>query len=95
MRPVGVSEMLSKLFRRGMSCEDVLAVLQTYLDGETDEETARTVLEHLHNCEICDRESDVYRRIKSSLAAQAPEADPEIMAALSHFSRRIVGGDIS
>ena len=95
MRPVGVPEMLAKLFRRGMSCEDVLAVLQTYLDGETNGETARTVLEHLDNCEICDRESDVYRRIKGSLAAQAPEADPEIMAALTRFSSRIVQGDIS
>ncbi|MDH3679826.1 MAG: zf-HC2 domain-containing protein [Acidimicrobiia bacterium] len=86
--------MLHKLFRRGMSCEDVLEVLQSYLDGETDDATARQVLDHLHGCGHCDRESDVYLRIKVSLRKRATAVDPEIRSALSRFSERVARGEI-
>ncbi len=87
--------MLNKLFRRGMSCSDVLEVLQSYLDGETDEETARQVLMHLDRCERCDDETEVYRQIKGSLSKKAPVLDPEIMSALHRFGERVARGEVS
>ena len=86
--------MLKRLFRRGMSCEDVLEVLQSYLDGETDEQTAKAVVAHLDDCEHCEMESDVYRRIKGSLNKQTREVDPEIMAALSKFGEKVARGEV-
>ncbi len=74
-----------KLFRRGLSCSEVLEVLQSYLDGETDADVARQVAAHLDNCDHCDRESDVYVRIKTSLASKRRTTDPEVLAALTRF----------
>ncbi|MCP4226005.1 MAG: hypothetical protein GY773_21935, partial [Actinomycetia bacterium] len=59
----------NRLFRRGLSCGDVLEVLQSYLDGETEADVARQMVAHLRDCDHCDRESDVYVRIKASLAS--------------------------
>ena len=42
-----MSSLLARLFRRGMSCSDVLEVLQSYLDGETDSNVARLVAESI------------------------------------------------
>ncbi|MGI9616893.1 MAG: anti-sigma factor family protein [Acidimicrobiales bacterium] len=86
--------MMRQLFRRGMSCSQVLEVLQSYIDGETDEETARNVLAHLDRCERCDRESFVYRRIKVSLSSREIVVDPEVMAALTRFGERVARGDL-
>jgi predicted anti-sigma-YlaC factor YlaD len=86
--------MIMKLFRRGMSCEEVLEVLQAYLDEETDEETARKVLAHLDRCHVCDRESQVYRRIKVTLRSRGVPVDPEILGALTRFSERVARGDL-
>ena len=87
--------MLNKLFRRGLSCSDVLEVLQSYLDGETDEETARKVLSHLDSCERCDDEAEVYKQIKGSLQKKAPPLDPDIMSALTRFGERVARGEVS
>ena len=84
---------LTKLFRRGMSCADVLDVLQSYLDGETDPGIARQVAAHLERCDICDHESHVYDQIKLSLTKRRPDLDPDVMAALTHFGRRIADGE--
>ncbi len=86
--------MIRKLFRRGMSCEDVLEVLQSYIDGETDDETARRVIGHLDGCERCDRETHVYRRIKLSLRGRERPIDPEIRAALTRFGERVANGEV-
>ena len=86
--------MIRHLFRRGMSCHDVLEVLQSYLDGETDEETARKVLAHLDSCERCDRETWVYRRIKMSLSSRDVPTDPQVLAALTRFGQRVANGEI-
>lgn len=84
---------LGRFFKRGMSCSEALEVLQSYLDGETDADVARQVASHLEACEKCDRESDVYRRIKTSLGRRQTAVDPEVMDALSRFGERVVRGD--
>lgn len=81
---------LLKMFRRGRSCEEILEVLQSYLDGEIDAETARSVAVHLHDCTECDRESQLYQIIKASLAARRRPVDPEVLDALRRFGDQLV-----
>ncbi len=81
--------LFSKL-RGAPSCDEIMEVLQSYLDGETDEETARKVAGHLSSCTECDRESVVYKNIKSSLAGRRKPVDPEVMDALRKFSDQLM-----
>lgn len=81
--------LFSKL-RGAPSCEEIMEVLQSYLDGETDEETARKVAGHLSSCTECDRESQVYENIKTSLASRRKPVDPEVMDALRQFSNQLM-----
>ncbi|MFJ7768705.1 anti-sigma factor family protein [Streptomyces sp. NPDC097107] len=46
----------------------VARVLQSYLDGETDEVTARRVSAHLEDCRRCGLEASVYQEIHNALA---------------------------
>jgi anti-sigma factor RsiW len=39
----------------GMTCEEVLALLSDYLDGELDAKGLATVEAHLHACDGCTR----------------------------------------
>jgi anti-sigma factor (TIGR02949 family) len=55
---------------RKLGCVQVIRVLQEYLDGETDEVTARRVAAHLDDCRDCGLEADLYREIKKALARQ-------------------------
>ncbi len=88
--------MMLRWFRRTRSaptCAEVMEVLQSYLDGEVDEDTARRVAAHLDECVDCGPEAAVYRRIKFSLHQQARPVDPAILAGLERFGRRIANGD--
>lgn len=90
--------MITKLlnrFRGGPSCDEVMEVLQSYLDGEVDAATARKVAGHLDMCTDCGPESEVYRRIKSSLATASEPIDPEVLASLHAFTNRLTSGEIS
>ena len=68
--------LLSRLFRRSMSCHQVAAVLQQYLDEELDPNEVPKVLKHLETCRDCGLEAEIYERIKGSLQAHqhAPDA---------------------
>ena len=69
---------LNRLFRRnsGLSCHQVAAVLQEYLDNELEAAEVPRVLEHLEQCRDCGLEAELYERIKNSLHEhqQAPDA---------------------
>ncbi len=54
-----------------MNCLQVARVLQSYLDGETDDVTARRVAAHLEDCRRCGLEASVYREIHNALARRA------------------------
>ncbi len=85
-----------KLFRRrkGLSCDQVLEVLQSYLDGEIDAGTANKVAAHLDECTDCDLEAGVYDRIRTSLAARVEPVDAGVMSSLESFGARLAAGDI-
>ena len=85
--------LLDRLLRRGMSCTEVVKVLQSYLDGETEPEVARAVARHLGACLHCDQESQVYADIKASLQRRRGDVDPEVLAALRDFSQQLVDDD--
>ncbi|MEW2634306.1 anti-sigma factor [Streptomyces sp. NPDC048389] len=55
----------------------VARVLQSYLDGETDEVTARRVAAHLEDCRRCGLEASVYQEIHNALARRT---DPDSAA---------------
>jgi anti-sigma factor (TIGR02949 family) len=54
-----------------LSCRQAARVLQSYLDGELDEVTARRVAAHLEDCRHCGLEADTYTEIKKALAQRA------------------------
>lgn len=88
--------MIKSLFRRdkGLSCDQVMEVLQSYLDGETDADTAKKVASHLPDCQDCDLESKVYKRIKMSLNERPDTIDPQVLSSLRSFADRVARGEI-
>ncbi|MEU3901826.1 anti-sigma factor [Streptomyces sp. NPDC045251] len=50
------------------NCIRVGRLLQSYLDGETDEVTVRRVARHLENCRRCGLEASVHQEIHHALA---------------------------
>ena len=67
------------------SCRQVIRVLQAYLDGQTDELTARRVANHLDACRRCGLEASTYREIKAALARQASPLDVAALERLRSF----------
>lgn len=80
-------------FWRRVTCREVLVGLQSYLDGETDSKEARQLAGHLDHCHHCDHERRVYSSIKASLSGRRAQVDPEVLAALRAFSRRLGSDD--
>jgi anti-sigma factor RsiW len=64
-------------------------VLQSYLDGQVDEVTARRVARHLEVCRRCGLEVETYTRIKESLARRGG-VDPEAVERLRAFGAQLV-----
>ncbi|MEM7096432.1 MAG: anti-sigma factor [Actinomycetota bacterium] len=73
--------LLDRLFRRnsGLTCQQVEAVMQEYLDGELDPAMVPKVLEHLEACRDCGLEAEMYLKIKSSLKAHQDEPSVDSM----------------
>ncbi len=76
-----------------MSCAEVGAVLQQYLDDELDDETAPLVEAHLEVCRRCGLEAATYADLKHALAHRA-EPSEESLRRLREFGERIVHGDV-
>ena len=74
-----------------VDCRAVARVLQTYLDGDLDDDFAAKIGAHLDACKHCGLEFETYRQIKSSLARRLPEVDPAAVARLRAFGARIAG----
>ncbi len=76
-------------WRRGpedeLDCREVARVLQTYLDSELDELTARKVSHHLEDCRRCGLEASTYRELKQRLSIMRRPVDPEVVDRLRDF----------
>ncbi len=80
---------LLQRLRGELSCQDVLEVLQSHLDGEVDARTARRVAAHLDKCNPCHHEAAVYEEIKAGLARRRRPVDSEILDQLGAFGLRL------
>ena len=74
---------------RPMSCHEVAAVLQAFLDDETDDVAARRVAHHLHDCVRCGMEAATYERIKHSVGRDRRPLDPSAVARLRRFGEQL------
>ncbi|HZD65095.1 MAG TPA: zf-HC2 domain-containing protein [Acidimicrobiales bacterium] len=74
------------------SCMEVARVLQSYLDREVDEVTARRIAVHLETCRRCGLEATTYRAIKASLARRAGPMDPDLLGRLRDLATGLAGG---
>ncbi|MDE3202627.1 MAG: zf-HC2 domain-containing protein [Acidobacteriota bacterium] len=74
------------------SCLQVMRTLQSYLDGEVDELTARRVASHLDVCRRCGLEASVYREMKAALSRQGQPPSRESLERLRRFSSALVQG---
>ena len=72
------------------TCREVGRVLQSYLDGQVDELTARRVSAHLDACRRCGMEAYVYEELKQALARHAPRIDAAIVERVQAFGRDLV-----
>ncbi|MEU0086392.1 zf-HC2 domain-containing protein [Streptomyces sp. NPDC006274] len=64
-------------------------LLQSYLDGETDEVTARRVAAHVKDCRRCGLEASVYEEIHRALSRGA-EPDTGAVDRLRAFGASLV-----
>lgn len=80
---------LSRIFKRGMSCEQVEAVMQQYLDEELEASEVPKVLKHLEACKDCGLEADMYIRIKESLKSHQAAPDADSMARIRSLAEEL------
>jgi len=80
------------LQRDTMSCSDVLAVLQAYIDGEVTTSQARRVVRHLGACIPCEGQRKLYARIKQGVRRRPEAVDPDILAALRNYGQSLTSG---
>ena len=73
-----------------MECRHVGRVLQTYLDGQTDERTTRQVALHLDACRRCGFEASAYRELKTSLRRHGTPIDEITLTRLRTFANSLV-----
>jgi anti-sigma factor RsiW len=72
------------------SCRQVTHFLQSYLDGQTDQGTARRVSRHVEACRRCGLEATAYQRIKDVVGRQYPMvADPAAVRRLKEFAGQL------
>ncbi|GAC1376919.1 MAG: hypothetical protein NVSMB4_06080 [Acidimicrobiales bacterium] len=76
--------------RETASCVQVMRALQSYLDGQIDEVTARRVANHLEACRRCGLEASTYLEIKAALARKASSVDQRALDRLRAFGAALV-----
>ena len=74
----------------GPSCQEILDVLQAYLDGEVDAATAAKVAQHLDRCSGCTDEAATYEEIVEEIHQRARPIDPQVIASLEMFGMQLL-----
>lgn len=75
---------------REATCAEVVAVLQTYLDGCTDEVTTRRVRRHLDRCRRCGLEAETYEAIKDALSRRGRDIETDALERLKAFGEGLL-----
>ena len=82
--------LLNRLFRRdALSCRQVTAVLQEYLDHELAAEEVPKVLAHLEKCRDCGLEVEIYTNMKTSLQAHQDEPSEDSVAKIQELAEQL------
>lgn len=76
-----------------IDCVAVGKVLQRYLDGATDPETAALVSAHLDDCRRCGLEAHTYRTIKAALATHREPLPADAVQRLRDFGLQLAQTD--
>lgn len=71
-----------------LNCREVALRLQTYLDGELDEERCQAFKAHLDACVDCGLEAEVFSSLKSDISGCA-NTDEDALARLRKFAADI------
>ncbi|MFM7537789.1 MAG: anti-sigma factor family protein [Acidimicrobiales bacterium] len=80
--------------RRPLTCEQVGALLQHFLDGQFDDRRSELIAEHLEDCRRCGLEADTYLGIKASLASRADLVDDDpVLERLRAFAAELSSRD--
>ncbi len=76
--------------RDAAGCLQTGRLLQSFLDGDLDEVTARRVARHLEMCRRCGLEATTYTAIKATLARRGTGVDPAAVARLAEFGTSLL-----
>jgi len=80
--------------RKQLSCAEVAAVLQSYLDGELDAADRPAVAAHLDVCRDCGLEEVIFRDIKAVLIEPSTDSvDPAVLERLREFGSKLPSSD--
>lgn len=74
---------------KNTNCREVGLRLQSYLDGELNDDRMEQIKAHLDACVDCGLEHDVFNAIKTDLSKLEAPAESEALARLREFSARI------
>ena len=85
---------LSRILGRGMSCHQVEAVLQQYLDDELEPSMVPKVLKHLEACKDCGLEASMYQRIKDSLVSHQEHPDEASVSRIQALANELATSGI-
>ncbi len=72
-------------------CEQVGAVLQSYLDGELGADDGELVAAHLEHCRRCGIEADTIRQVIDAIRRQRPDLDGAVLDRLRAEVDRLTG----
>lgn len=72
-----------------INCREVGRRLQSYLDGELDDNRMEQIKAHLDDCVHCGLEADVFTAIKTDLAKLSVPAESDALQRLREFSSRV------
>jgi anti-sigma factor RsiW len=79
--------------RRGrndeLTCQQVGELVQSFLDDQLDEATARRLTRHLDMCRVCGMEVDTFRAITKALRDRNQLTDEAALARLHDFAHRL------
>ncbi|MCH9805368.1 MAG: zf-HC2 domain-containing protein [Acidimicrobiaceae bacterium] len=85
---------LSRFFKRDMSCHQVAAVMQQYLDAELEPSQVPKVLKHLEACKDCGLEATMYTRIKDSLQNHQESPTEDSIARIRNLAEELAANGI-